>query len=286
MTRRIKPNSGGLSDFFEEQWRCATCWQQAERLGPFGGNFRILLLFSWRSARVNNTLSGTTCKWPLLVQKHTYICNQSMIAGCAAFAVDLTCDSGEILDAFITHLTLWVAGDRWDFAAFGFGGELQLSIRDRANETAHRNSGNTSTLWQDWGTSNHLHLDVTFFASRWYSCLPSARCLAHLSRILVLLDWVCIWFWLQALLPSMSEATKQVVDLYFACADIMDTVSRKSIASYVISMTRVASHVMEVLFLGWFCCKDLLVKKTSGDWVARLVVAPLFETIPDLEVMG
>jgi phosphoenolpyruvate carboxylase len=91
---------------------------------------------------------------------------------------------------------------------------------------------------------------------------------------------------IEALLPSMSEETKQVVDLYFACADIMDTVSRKSIASYVISMTRVASHVMEVLFLGWFCCKDLLVKKASGDWVARLVVAPLFETIPDLEVMG
>jgi phosphoenolpyruvate carboxylase len=90
---------------------------------------------------------------------------------------------------------------------------------------------------------------------------------------------------IEALLPSMSEATKQVVDLYFACADIMDTVSRKSIASYVISMTRVASHVMEVLFLGWFCCKDLLVKKASGDWVARLVVAPLFETIPDLENM-
>jgi phosphoenolpyruvate carboxylase len=43
--------------------------------------------------------------------------------------------------------------------------------------------------------------------------------------------------------------------------------------------------VMEVLFLGWFCCKDLLVKKASGDWVARLVVAPLFETIPDLENM-
>jgi len=90
---------------------------------------------------------------------------------------------------------------------------------------------------------------------------------------------------IEALLPSMSEATKQVVDLYFACADIMETVSRKSIASYVISMTRVASHVMEVLFLGWFCCKDLLVKKASGDWVARLVVAPLFETIPDLENM-
>ncbi len=27
------------------------------------------------------------------------------------------------------------------------------------------------------------------------------------------------------------------------------------------------------------------MKMASGDWVARLMVAPLFETIPDLEVI-
>ena len=41
----------------------------------------------------------------------------------------------------------------------------------------------------------------------------------------------------------------------------------------------------QVLFLGWFSCKNLLEKKASGEWSARLAVAPLFETIPDLEVL-
>jgi hypothetical protein len=51
--------------------------------------------------------------------------------------------------------------------------------------------------------------------------------------------------------------------------------------------TSLASHFSskQVLFLGWFSCKNLLEKKASGEWSARLAVAPLFETIPDLEVL-
>lgn len=89
----------------------------------------------------------------------------------------------------------------------------------------------------------------------------------------------------EELYKTMSEPSREVVELFFACADIIENISEKSIASYVISMTRQASHVMEVLFLGWFACKNLLEKKASGEWSARLVVAPLFETIPDLENM-
>ncbi|KAG0580420.1 hypothetical protein KC19_4G171700 [Ceratodon purpureus] len=89
----------------------------------------------------------------------------------------------------------------------------------------------------------------------------------------------------EELYKTMTEPSREVVELFFACADIMENISQKSIASYVISMTRQASHVMEVLFLGWFSCKNLLEKKSSGEWSARLVVAPLFETIPDLENM-
>ncbi|KAG0630638.1 hypothetical protein M758_1G193600 [Ceratodon purpureus] len=89
----------------------------------------------------------------------------------------------------------------------------------------------------------------------------------------------------EGLYKTMSEPSREVVELFFSMADIGENISEKSIASYVISMTRQASHVMEVLFLGWFSCKNLLEKKTSGEWNARLVVAPLFETIPDLENM-
>jgi hypothetical protein len=46
----------------------------------------------------------------------------------------------------------------------------------------------------------------------------------------------------------MSTGTKEVVELFFSCARIMDNISHNSIASYVISMTRQASHVMEVYF--------------------------------------
>ena len=44
----------------------------------------------------------------------------------------------------------------------------------------------------------------------------------------------------------MSESSREVVELFFAMADIRENISKKSIASYVISMTRQASHVMEV----------------------------------------
>ena len=47
----------------------------------------------------------------------------------------------------------------------------------------------------------------------------------------------------------MSEPSKEVVELFFACADILENISQKSIASYVISMTRQASHIMEVCSL-------------------------------------
>jgi hypothetical protein len=50
----------------------------------------------------------------------------------------------------------------------------------------------------------------------------------------------------QGLYNTMSEPSREVVELFFAVADVRENISKKSIASYVISMTRQASHVMEV----------------------------------------
>ena len=50
----------------------------------------------------------------------------------------------------------------------------------------------------------------------------------------------------QGLYKTMSEPSREVVELFFSMADIGENISEKSIASYVISMTRQASHVMEV----------------------------------------
>ncbi|KAL3690522.1 hypothetical protein R1sor_016831 [Riccia sorocarpa] len=90
---------------------------------------------------------------------------------------------------------------------------------------------------------------------------------------------------LEVLEKSMTDSTKQVLGICKAVAEIMNTISRKAISSYVISMTRQASHVLEVLFLSWLTCDGLTEKKASGEWEAKLVVSPLFETIPDLEHM-
>lgn len=45
----------------------------------------------------------------------------------------------------------------------------------------------------------------------------------------------------------MTESTQQVLGICKAVAEIMNTISKKAISSYVISMTRQASHVLEVL---------------------------------------
>ncbi|KAG6545450.1 hypothetical protein Mapa_013050 [Marchantia paleacea] len=90
---------------------------------------------------------------------------------------------------------------------------------------------------------------------------------------------------LEALEKKMTDSTQQVLGICKAVAEIMNTISKKAISSYVISMTRQASHVLEVLFLSWLTCQGLTERKASGEWKAKLVVSPLFETIPDLEHM-
>lgn len=184
-----------------------------------------------------------------------------------------------------------------------------------ANNISHRSHRKVQTYsvefvhWSNKGLSENVHAQRTGDGSDDGSTIDSA------------LSFQCIF-------KALSEPSKEVVELFFSCANIRENISQKSIASYVISMTRQASHVMEVcsktlnlalwnfknlvqepscllsvmiqpyfdyavifhfmkqvLFLGWFSCKNLLEKKASGEWNARLVVAPLFETIPDLEVL-
>lgn len=55
-----------------------------------------------------------------------------------------------------------------------------------------------------------------------------------------------LFLYFQELYKALSEPSREVVELFFSCAEIMENISKKSIASYVISMTRQASHVMEV----------------------------------------
>lgn len=41
----------------------------------------------------------------------------------------------------------------------------------------------------------------------------------------------------------------------------------------------------QVMFLAWLSCRGIVGRDAEGKWYSQITVAPLFETIPDLEVM-
>ncbi|MEF8792798.1 phosphoenolpyruvate carboxylase [Thiohalorhabdus sp.] len=86
------------------------------------------------------------------------------------------------------------------------------------------------------------------------------------------------------LLPTgveLTPETRGVLDVFRAMADMQGEISPDAFGSYIISMTRSASHVLEVLWLAKTA--GLLGKRADGSWFNWLSVAPLFETIEDLE---
>ncbi len=78
---------------------------------------------------------------------------------------------------------------------------------------------------------------------------------------------------------SLSEESRQVLDVFDVIAEAKREISPKAIGQYVISMTHQASHIMEVAFLGSL---SGLVQRNGEDWRCQLEISPLFETIDDL----
>jgi len=78
-------------------------------------------------------------------------------------------------------------------------------------------------------------------------------------------------------LPSPAAETLAVLE---TMARMRELVSPHAFGSYVVSMTHQASHVMEVMFLGRLAG---LVAREAEGWRCHLRVAPLFETIDDLD---
>jgi phosphoenolpyruvate carboxylase len=78
----------------------------------------------------------------------------------------------------------------------------------------------------------------------------------------------------------LSAATRETVEVFETMARMNEEISRECFGSYVISFTHTASHVLEVIFLGRQA--GLLGKRADGEWFCELRVAPLFETIDDL----
>ncbi len=79
---------------------------------------------------------------------------------------------------------------------------------------------------------------------------------------------------------GLSEATRETLAVFRMMAEMRAKTSTKAFGSYVISMTRAASHVLEVMLLARMAG---LAGKNSDGWFCQIQISPLFETIDDLQ---
>jgi len=77
----------------------------------------------------------------------------------------------------------------------------------------------------------------------------------------------------------LSKEGREVIEVFDTIRHMRAQIGRRCIGSYVISMTHNASHIMEVIYLGFVTG---LVERRNQDYHCELEVAPLFETIDDL----
>lgn len=83
---------------------------------------------------------------------------------------------------------------------------------------------------------------------------------------------------------SLDSEYQQVIDVFQVVVDMRNEVSENAFGNYVISMTHHASHVLEVLVLAKMV--GMLGRDVTGAWYCNILVAPLFETIDDLNRIG
>ncbi|WP_455199332.1 phosphoenolpyruvate carboxylase, partial [Kaarinaea lacus] len=79
---------------------------------------------------------------------------------------------------------------------------------------------------------------------------------------------------------TFSDDTAETLAVFQVVANLRKELSPKAIGNYVISMTHAASHVMEVMMLAHHAG---LAGRKHDDWFCHICIAPLFETIEDLE---
>lgn len=79
---------------------------------------------------------------------------------------------------------------------------------------------------------------------------------------------------------ALAPPTQETLEVFEVMARMREEVSADAFGSYVISMTHTASHVMEVMFLAHQA--RLLGRDEDRSWFCHMRVAPLFETIDDL----
>ncbi len=106
------------------------------------------------------------------------------------------------------------------------------------------------------------------------------RALNEEQRLALLGDYIMRHEKLQVDRTKLSDNTRETLEVFRVMARMRKEVSAQSFGSYVISMTHAASHVMEVLLLAR---QAALAGRRGDDWFCNIRIAPLFETIEDLE---
>lgn len=79
---------------------------------------------------------------------------------------------------------------------------------------------------------------------------------------------------------KLPETDRDTLETFFLMKEMRAEISPNLFDSYIISMTHSASHVMEVMLLGYIA--GLLGHDKYGKAFCELSIAPLFETIEDL----
>lgn len=79
---------------------------------------------------------------------------------------------------------------------------------------------------------------------------------------------------------TLSEATKETLDVLDVITEMRHEVSAEAFGTYVISMTHRASHILELI---WLAALTGLAGQNNGSWFCNIRISPLFETIEDLE---
>lgn len=80
---------------------------------------------------------------------------------------------------------------------------------------------------------------------------------------------------------ALGADTQETLGVFQAMRQMLAETSPEAFGSYVISMTHSASHVMEVMLLA--AQAGLAGRSQDGAWHCALRIAPLFETIEDLQ---
>ncbi|TVP87101.1 MAG: phosphoenolpyruvate carboxylase [Thioalkalivibrio sp.] len=107
-----------------------------------------------------------------------------------------------------------------------------------------------------------------------YASLDEASRLELLSRLIDRPELPAIDY------DALDEESRETLRTFDVMREMRREVGTEGIGTYVISMTHAASHVLEVLLLGRLTA---LAGRSGEDAFCHLRIAPLFETIEDLQ---